>query len=40
MNNIVFTKDIITATMSPAVSTISTIGDRVSIMEEKIDELY
>lgn len=40
MGHIVFTNDEITAMITPAVSTISTIGDRVSVMETKIDELY
>jgi hypothetical protein len=40
MGNIVFTNDEITAMVTPAVSTISTIGDRVSVIEAKIDELY
>lgn len=40
MGNIVLTNDEITAMVTPAVSTISTIGDRVSVIEAKIDELY
>ena len=30
----------ITTELSPTMSTISTVGDRVSVLEEKIDELY
>ena len=40
MSHIVCSKDTITAMITPAMSTISTVGDRVSVLEEKIDELY
>ena len=40
MNHVVCSKDTITAMITPAMSTISTVGDRVSMLEEKIDELY
>ena len=36
----IMTTGTITAMMTPITSTITTIGDRMSIAEEKIDELY
>lgn len=36
----IMTTGTITSLITPVTSTISTLGDRMSIVEEKIDELY
>ena len=40
MANNIMTTGTLTSMITPITSTISTIGDRMSIAEEKIDELY